>query len=317
MKRLSIAAWLVIALFVACVARGAGEVPKGIPNHPVQIPDSSQWDMTSASSGRTFRIFVAWPLRTGKPPKDGYPVVYVLDGNSMFATVVEQSRREGLIGELKPAIIVGIGYPTQDPAVIERERMFDLSPPVDPATLPSMFKGVKTGGAAAFEKFIFDELEPRIDSLFPVDRDDRTLIGHSLGGLLVLHMLFHHPNAFRTYVSISPSIWLNNRAVLRDEPMFAKAVIAGKVAPRILILVGGLEQTATAGPAPPGMSVKAYAGLLTMAKMIDNVRTVGSQLQALHGTAGYETKMQVLQGETHNSEVPAALSLGLRFALQP
>jgi predicted alpha/beta superfamily hydrolase len=273
--------------------------------------------MTSASSGRTFRVFVAWPLRTSKPPKGGYPVVYVLDGNSMFATVVEQSRREGLVGELKPAIIVGIGYPTENPALIERERVFDLSPPVDPATLPPTLRGAKTGGAADLEKFLVNELEPKISSLFPANRDDRALIGHSLGGLFVLRMLFRHPAVFRTYVTISPSIWWNDRALLRNEPAFAKAVSNGKVSPRTLILVGGLEQTATAGPRPPGMRVKTYAGLLAMAKMIDNARALGSRLRALHGKDGYETKIRVLPGETHNSEVPAALALGLRFALQP
>lgn len=316
MKRLSIAMWLFAALFVAVNACVAGNVSK-VPDHPVQISNSSQWDMTSTSSDRVFRIFVAWPVATSKPPEGGYPVIYVLDGNSMFATVVEQSRREALVGELKPAIIVGIGYPTRDPAVIERERIHDLSPPVDPETLPPMLAGAKTGGAPNLELFIAHELEPKIGALWPVDHNDRTLIGHSLGGLFVLRMLFRHPDAFRTYVSISPSIWWNDSAVLDDYSTFANTVRSGNVTPRISIIVGGLEQTATAGPRPPGMNIETYAGLLAKAKMIDNAKALAARLNALRGKDGYENRMRVLKGETHNSEVPAALSLGLRFALEP
>lgn len=273
--------------------------------------------MTSKSSGRTFRISVAWPLHAKKPPDDGYPVVYVLDGNAMFATVVEQTRREAQVGELKPAIVVGIGYPTDNPAQINVKRIFDLSPPVDDATLPPMLKGAKTGGAAELEKFLLNTLQPKIEALFHTNREDRVLIGHSLGGLFVLRTLFDRPQAFHSYIAISPSIWWNNRALLNDEPAFAKAVNAGKITPRILILVGGLEQTASAGPRPPGMSVKAYAKVQAMAKMIDNARSLGKKLAALHGKSGYETRMQVLRDATHNSEVPAALARGLTFALQP
>lgn len=313
--RLRVAAWLA-ALLLAGTAHAA-KAPQGVPDHPVQIPASTQWDMTSVSTGRTYRIFVAWPQAASRPPRDGYPVVYVLDGNSMFATVVEQSRREAEVGELKPAIVVGIGYSTDDPARIERERIFDLGPPVDPATLPPMLRGAKAGGANGFEKFLLEELRPRIESRFPVDRHDSTLMGHSIGGLLVLHTLFAHPQAFRNYVAISPSIWWNGAALLRGEPAFAKQVEERKAAPRILMMAGGLEQTATAGPRPPGMSVQDYAKLLDMAKMIDNVRATGMRLQALHGAAGYDVQVKVLQGDTHNSEVPSALALGLGFALQP
>ena len=270
--------------------------------------------MKSAATGRTYRVFVAWPL-AGRPPKQGYPVVYVLDGNSIFATVVEQSRREALVGELKAAVIVGIGYPTDDPGVIERERIYDLSPQASAASLPPMLRAAKTGGADGFTKFILTELKPKIESLFPVDRDDSSLVGHSLGGLLVLNTLFEHPRAFHSYVAISPAIWWNDAAVLRLEPVFAKRVAEEGISPRILLMAGGLEQTATAGPRPPGMDVAAYAKLLNMAKMIDNVQSLGAQLHALHGKAGYVVETQVLQDQTHNSEVPAALALSLSFVL--
>lgn len=309
------AAWLASAILVSGVAEAAISLQPEIPGSPVQIPNSRQWDMKSVITGRTYRIFVAWPSAASKPSPKGYPVVYVLDGNSMFATVVQQARREALVGELEPAVIVGIGYPTDNPVTIERERIYDLSPPAKPVSLPPMLKGAKIGGAEDFIRFLLTELQPKIEALLPVDHDDRTLVGHSLGGLLVLHALFENPRAFRTYVAISPSIWWNDDAVLHDAPEFTNEVAQGKSAPRVLLMVGGLEQTATAGPRPPGMDVAAYAKVLTMAKMIDNVRSLGARLQALHGNTGYVAQTRVLQGETHNSEVPGALAQALSFAL--
>lgn len=311
---LALAGCFFAAVFVSANLQAAGSGLQNLPGQTVQIPNSRQWDMKSAATRRTYRVFVAWPL-AGKPPKQGYPVVYVLDGNSMFATVVEQARREALIGELKAAVIVGIGYPTDDPGKIERERIYDLSPYASAASLPPMLRAAKTGGADGFTKFILTELKPKIESLFPVDRDDNSLVGHSLGGLLVLNTLFEHPQAFRSYVAISPALWWNDDAVLHHEPAFAKRVAEEGISPRILLMAGGLEQTATAGPRPPGMDVADYAKLLNMAKMIDNVQSLGAQLHAQQGKAGYVVETRVLQDQTHNSEVPAALARGLSFAL--
>ncbi|WP_159884176.1 alpha/beta hydrolase-fold protein [Paenibacillus puerhi] len=61
------------------------------------------------------------------------------------------------------------------------------------------------GGAEEFIEFIESELKPLIQSEFFVDRSHQTLIGHSLGGLLVLDVLFSRTSAFQTYIAGSPS----------------------------------------------------------------------------------------------------------------
>jgi len=42
------------------------------------------------------------------------------------------------------------------------------------------------------------------------------LIGHSYGGLTVLHILFHHPSLFKAYVAIEPSLWWGNQKLLKE-----------------------------------------------------------------------------------------------------
>ena len=48
------------------------------------VGTAQQIDFTSAVSGKTYRIMIAKPYAF--PPKDGYPVVYVLDGGAYFGT---------------------------------------------------------------------------------------------------------------------------------------------------------------------------------------------------------------------------------------
>ena len=45
-------------------------------------------------------------------PGVAYPILYVLDGNVWFATATQTLALS--VRDLKPAIVVGIGYPTDD-----------------------------------------------------------------------------------------------------------------------------------------------------------------------------------------------------------
>ena len=48
------------------------------------------------------------------------------------------------------------------------------------------------------------------------------LFGHSLGGLFVAYALLTRPDAFATYLAISPSLWWDGFTVLRHLPAFAR-----------------------------------------------------------------------------------------------
>lgn len=85
------------------------------------------------------------------------------------------------------------------------------------------------------------EIKPRIASLGSIDTNNTALFGHSLGGLAVVHALFRAPDRFRSSIAVSPSIRWHNRSVLADEAGFADRVWKLKVAPRVLIEIGGTE----------------------------------------------------------------------------
>ena len=53
----------------------------------VELPHAEHWVMRSRAGKRRYRIIAAQPM--GQAPPSGYPVIYLLDGNSVFHTMVE------------------------------------------------------------------------------------------------------------------------------------------------------------------------------------------------------------------------------------
>jgi len=136
-----------------------------------------------------------------------YPVVYLLDGDAHFYSVV------GMIHQLSsingntvcPEMIV-VGIPNTN-------RTRDLTPykpdPIDPFMPPEMVS--ESGGGDQFMSFIEKELFPFIESNYPT-APYKMLIGHSLGGLTVLNTILHHKELFNAYIAIDPSVkWASGR----------------------------------------------------------------------------------------------------------
>lgn len=142
-------------------------------------------------------------LPDGYPGADeGYPVIVVLDGESNFLTAVSAARFLVRAGLMPEAIIVGVEN-------TNRERDF-TTVATHPEAIP---KGLgETGGAAAFATFIESELIPAVDERYNT-APARVLVGHSLGGLLAMHVLAARPALFRGYVTLEPSLWWDRRAV--------------------------------------------------------------------------------------------------------
>jgi len=144
--------------------------------------------------------------------KQRYPVVYLLDGDAHFSSVV------GMIQELStvngnmicPEMII-VGIPNTD-------RWRDLTPTHVDAELPMLdsASAKTTGGGEKFISFMEKELFPYIDAKYPTE-PYRMLIGHSLGGLMVMQTLVHHTNLFNSYVSIDPSMWWDKQSLLKES----------------------------------------------------------------------------------------------------
>jgi predicted alpha/beta superfamily hydrolase len=159
------------------------------------------------------RIWVYVPAMTNPGPFgiQHYPVVYLLDGEAHFFSVV------GMIQQLShvngntncPEMIV-VGIQNTD-------RMRDLTPThVDAEQNGDSSFANTSGGGEKFIAFIEKELIPYIDVNYPT-APYRTFIGHSLGGLTVINALLNHTNLFNSYIAIDPSLWWNEQKLLKES----------------------------------------------------------------------------------------------------
>jgi predicted alpha/beta superfamily hydrolase len=123
-----------------------------------------------------------------------YPVVYLLDGDAHFlhaAGLIQFLVREARI---PPLILVAIG---------NTDRVRDFTPET---RADSAGQFPTAGGAQDFLQFLREELFPHVEQQYRTV-PFRVLVGHSLGGLLAVEALESHPEMFRGYVVISPSLW--------------------------------------------------------------------------------------------------------------
>jgi len=255
---------------------------------PVVVPRSAQYDIKSKITGITYRVMVCTPFQAD--PGKAYPVFYVLDGNQYFASASEAMTRLSTLKDVEPAIVVGIGYPTDDPFEVNRLREGDLTPSVSKT---AQAEGKRSGGGDAFLKALNEEIKPFVEAHYKVDPAKQILYGHSLGGLMALREMFRDPMEFSTYILSSPSIWWHDKQVLEDEGAFEKRAKSGELHLRILVSSGGDE--------PRG-------------SMVDNASDLAKRLSGLKDISVART---IFPDEIHASVSMASLNRGIRFALAP
>ena len=234
-------------------------------------------------------------------------VLYVLDGDLFFGMATEMTRLQHMLwGELPPLLVVGIGYGTNDPAVQGETRNRDFTPTNDEAFLemgrkmrpgwePLLPEGRRMGGADRFLDFIGQELRPWLADRYPVGSNS-VLFGSSMGGLCATHALLTRPHTFWGYVIASPALWWDSELLFRSEA--TRAETHDDLEAHAFFAAGSLEE----GAGIPG---------LDQWKMVTNPTRMVKALQD-RNYASLDVGMHVLEGETHTSVVPVALTRGLR-----
>jgi predicted alpha/beta superfamily hydrolase len=314
MKQISVIACICALGSAAALADDPASLPVTAEQsraRPIAMDKAEQWTMRS-KAGRVFEISIARP--SGVAPEHGYPVMYVLDPSSAFATLVDTVRnQEQMFG---PVVVVGVGYSSD---AEEENRSYDLTPITDPKDLPSgpaAGWGGAHGGNDAFLDFIVDELKPAVAKAVAVDPGRQALFGHSLGGLFVLHALFTRSGAFDTYIAGSPSIWWGKRSILREVAAFKGAQQKSRLPRRLLITVGELEESGSPEEIRLGEALKVDANkLMKDARQVSNSAELARDLSSL-AAGGLKVRRVAFPDETHNSVIPAYLGRGARFTLQ-
>lgn len=201
------------------------------PLGPIVLNDTQRYSLYSETIDQTFRIDVSVPS-SYQNSNDSYPVVYMLDSDSMFHFVFGNSRSLQALGFVPEFILVGIGYETEDPRGYQGLRYRDYTPTIDeeqtriyksrpyPFGMPQEFS---TGGGEKFYQFIESELKQFLNSQYRTNSADETLMGYSLGGLFTTYVLFNHTSSFDRYIAGSPSIWYDDDVTFEFESLYASS----------------------------------------------------------------------------------------------
>lgn len=269
------------------------------------LPGAQRRCLQAQANGSRYRISI-W-LPPGTPPPGGWPALYVLDANALFATFVEavmRSSRRPDATAICPMAVIGIAH--DDDALFAeplRRRDFTFGPPAGEAAPAAG----SVGGAPALLRFITDELAPALRRELPLDAARQSLFGHSLAGYFCLEALAARPKAFRSWAAVSPSIWWDE-AGLRAR---LAAVLPGQGGPQVFMAVGEWE-----GEVPPWQrQAPGYAQLQArraQRQMVGSAQALAAQISLWLGPQ--QLTFRLFPEEDHASVVMVAVPRVLRLA---
>lgn len=188
--------WLAAMLFVAACTPSAQRIT---PLDHLPVLQGDYFAIDSRETGHRYHVYIRIPESYAGSPRLRYPIVYLLDGDSLFpmlaATQLFSEYDDG-IGE---ALVVGIAYGSFDPPRNRRRHDF-------------------TAGADAFGRFLRNELIPATERRVRADPGRRIVFGQSRGGGFVLHSAFADPDLFWGRVASNPTLDLLPSLLREPKP---------------------------------------------------------------------------------------------------
>jgi predicted alpha/beta superfamily hydrolase len=199
---------LFVTTFIANMSLSQIKYNKNYPT--VQLKGTQLITFKSAINQHNYEIYVGLPSSYNDSSANRYPVLYVLDGQWFFPTVIEMRESMHYEGYLPEMIVVGIGWPDNYHA--NRNRDF----------FPVVSKDSTNGnGAQLFLHLLKNEIMKFVDSSYRTDKNN-ILQGQSAGGAFALYTLFHEPTVFKSYIVSCPSLEYDEGIFFNYEKQFAE-----------------------------------------------------------------------------------------------
>jgi predicted alpha/beta superfamily hydrolase len=262
----------------------------------------------SEEVGGEFKVFVG---HCGTDDSTDAAVLYLTDANGYFGMAVDIIRAMQIAQHLPPLLVVGIGYRLGALGETIPDRTRDLTPSVDHDYAKLFPDQSAMGAAPRLLAFIRLELMPWVAARYPVDENDSTYFGHSLGGLFGVYTLFTAPATFSRYAIGSPSLWWNKRDVFELEAAYAAA--HDDLDARVFFGIGEWEtqdgRVRESVNLPDGHRAKATAWYLDM---VDDLRRLVESI-ASRGHRNLTMHSEIFSDEFHVTVAPLVLSRALRW----
>lgn len=306
-------------LAVMCIPAAAFAADSAAKPVTVQKPSSNleseqSYNLVSRINGESYQVSVYVPK--GAAPQAGFPTVYVLDGGNLFGTFVNAISNEGSSQEIEPAVVVGI---ESGPGSNSANRTFDFTPSdltgYEKKVIVDLGANPRVGGYENFLRVIREEIKPRIATLADVDPHRDMIFGWSLGGQFVVHTMLTHPDAFSTYIALSPSLWYSNKAAFDEIPAFEQKITASNQRLSLWIGAGSLENERSPGMMKWPLDQEKFSKEIAYVNMVGNTLDFSARLRPFFKERGLRYSSVIFNGETHNTVPWAAINPVLRFAL--
>jgi len=252
---------------------------QGLKHPEFVIAGSQVIKINSSIAGQEYVLHVNLPQNYSDTSKT-FPVVYLLDSQWDFPLITAIYGDQYYDGFMPSTIIVGITWGGENPNY-DKRRAFDLTPTDN--SQPTQF-----GNAEKFLSFIKKEAIPFIDSKYRTNKNNRTLAGHSFGGLFTLYALFTEPGLFNQYIPGSPAFSWDNGSLHKYFKKFSKINLSHPVT--VYAYVGEYEDV-------PGFE-----------KLTAAIRECKMK--------GLELETQIVKGSGHAGTKPEGYNRGLQYAFK-
>ncbi len=186
----------------------AKETIKITTESPLIIGEVIKFHSSVLNEDRVLNIYLPVGYKAEKARK--YPVIYLLDGgideDLIHIVGITQFASFPWLNMMPETIVVGIGNTDR-----KRDFTFETHNKRDAKDFPT------AGKSSEFIKFLKEEVIALINKRYKVNKN-KTIIGQSLGGLLVTEILFKAPELFDNYIIVSPSLWWDDESLLKYTP---------------------------------------------------------------------------------------------------
>ena len=199
----------------------------------IGVPDIEAFDVVTADAGRAPRIsrdgrywliqdldflgladrnvVVYTPAAYDDDISQRFAVLYMHDGQNLFDP---NDAAYGVAWEVDDTVDSMVANAAIDPVIVvaidnSLERLSDYSPDPDPD-----YGG---GQGDTYADALVQVVKPFIDAHFRTlpERQNSSVMGSSMGGLISLHLAMRYPNVFGRVACVSPSLWWNGGSALQ------------------------------------------------------------------------------------------------------
>lgn len=145
-----------------------------------------------------------------KSKTDSLSLLVLLDGDDYSGIAQDVTSLYEFGEKIRPTVILSL------PSTMKSRWAF-YTPTKDTTNVEEDYEDLysRTGKFSDFADFLGKELIPSIETQYKISFQDKTIFGHSLGGLGVLSFAVLRPGLFENYISASPSTMYDQHFIFK------------------------------------------------------------------------------------------------------